>query len=201
MKNNLVAILLITIGTMTCAIADRPYTEFLISQEIGRLGGETEAPSGLIFIAFDGENFRDEQFEMLVHCSRLEWFSADNVKGTADSLRHIASLKYLKRVDIRASGNLVEGLTVLSTDTKLEELYLYDLKVSKPLLKFLGTLSKLQKLHLEMVKVPHKSLPDLQLLSNRCDLYIDELRGLSESDLNSLKIAIRDNKQKHKEER
>ena len=158
-----------------------PYTQRLIAKEVLRLGGDVEAPSQVVFVTFTGKGFRDDHFEMLSHLEDLKWFSCRNVQGTAESLRYLTKLKKLQRLDIHGSGQVVEGLGLLTGSPVIEEVELTDLTLSHTALDAILALPKLRDLNIESVVVPSDSLEKLLRLSRQCEGAID-VTGLSESD-------------------
>lgn len=163
-----------------------PYTQQLIDREIARLGGETEAPSGLVFVAFRGSKFTPQEFEMISHLSQLRWFSASETKGDDSSLRYLKELRSLKRVDVHSSGGVVDGLVHLSGHPTVEEIQLTEVKLSEKSLNALCNMPALKKVELDFVEVPSGSLEFLVRICKKSDLTFGALTGISDDDLQSL---------------
>lgn len=174
---------------LSCPISlqgQMPFTQQLIDREIARLGGETEAPSGLVFVAFRGDRFTSQEFEMISHLTQLRWFSATETKGDDSSLRYLKEVKSLKRVDVHSSGVVVDGLVHLSRHPAVEEIQLTEVKLSKKVLNALCDMPVLKKLELDFVEVPLDSLELLVRICKKCDLTYGSMTGISDDDLQSL---------------
>jgi hypothetical protein len=160
----------------------RPLTHSLISKEIWRLGGDTEAPSRLQFATFSGDKFGPEHFEMLAHLDELEWFSCHDVRGDSTSLRYLSKLPSLVRIDIVKSGKVVEGFEYLDKHPRIESIYLSNLTISRNSLEVISHLPNLKVLEHEDVQFPIDGGEALMLIALRGALGIGELSGIPDEE-------------------
>ena len=108
----------VTFGILAASnqlFAQETMTTSLIRQEVVRCGGEWEGNLNIKLLGFIGKKFTNEHFEMLSHLRGIEWFYCDAIEGDSTQLRWLYDQEHLKRMDLLASGNLVNGLGLMGT--------------------------------------------------------------------------------------
>ncbi len=146
-------------------------TEELIRREIIQLGGDWQGSSEPLLVAFLGEEFNSQHFEMLTHIPTLPYFCADTVaiddfafsclsevhglerlefwncnleSNCWSLLRDNRDLRHLRLLSVTMSD--VEPIELASL-TQLEELELDDMDVSEALIREISTMQNLRRVN------------------------------------------------------
>jgi hypothetical protein len=168
----------------------RPHTHSLISNEIFRLGGETEGPSKLVRVVFQGARFESAHFEMLSHLNDLREFHCNDVRASSSAMRHLEMLPLLERIDINGGVELVNGFKYLKTKACLREITLQNTVIGEESLNAIATVPNLRFLHLDRVTV-HKSAVDvLPKIANKVEVWCTSVDGISEEEKRQLELAL-----------
>ena len=143
-RNLATLICAIIIGCIGNASAQAPYTQRLIRQEILRLDGEWEGDLPKR-ICFTGEKFASDHFEMLAHCTELDWLGFISISECkAEDLKHLGNLQALRRIDFYESDCLLEGLKFLANCRSLTEIRIESKIVDANALNSLASIRSLQ---------------------------------------------------------
>lgn len=179
--------------------AQLTHTQALIEREIVVLGGRSESPNVLVWVEFQGGKFRPQHFEMLSHLTKLRWFSAINVNGNADCLIALKSLPELQRLDLESCGDTVEGITHLANHPSLNEVQIEHAKISRRVIEALQSIPNLRILVLENTEFDPKDWKVLADLCKRCSVDLGEIKGLKESDLETI-VRLNDELQRQRDQ-
>jgi hypothetical protein len=184
-----VVLLTVMLLASDSAHAQLTLTESLIRREVMEFGGDWEGSDRVALLAFVGDRFTNEHFELLSHIRAVEWFHVSNVRASPESLRWLYGQPLLTKLDILESGQMVDGMNLIGTSVlgRLEEVRISDCKLSEENLRDIANMHKLKLLVLEAVEIKSedvhylskcKLLKKLQLISinDIATTAIDELR-------------------------
>jgi len=175
MKFRILCIMLFTLPFLNPAEAQLTYTQDLIREEIIRLGGEWEGSDAVKRICFAGELFKTEHFEMLSHCSGLEWFEAHDIRlCDKDALKHLLQIRSLIRVDLLGAGDLADGLEHIPVKcSKLEEVRVEAKHLSIEAFSALQKVQSLRHLSLEVGSLEREQCELVSRMKQLKYLYIE----------------------------
>lgn len=128
-------------------------TEKLIQREVISLGGQWEGSDSCGLVSFEGKKFAEEHFEMLSHVRGIEWFHANGVDSSADTMRWLYSQDHLIKLDLFDCGELGNGLHFLrrSTLSRLEQFRVSNINLSDRTAESIASMQNLKVLSLEDV--------------------------------------------------
>ena len=171
----ILSIMLFTLPLQNSAEGQLTYTQNLIREEIIRLGGEWEGSDAVKRICFAGESFKTEHFEMLSHCSGLEWFSAHDIRlCEKDALKHLLQIRSLVRVDLLGAGDLANGLEHIPVRcSKLEEVNVEAKHLNMEAFSALQKVQSLRRLSLEVGSLEREQWELLSRMTQLKYLYIE----------------------------
>lgn len=170
----------------------RPHTHSLISQEIFRLGGETEGPSRLVRVVFQGPRFESAHFEMLSHLDQLREFHCNDVQASSSAMRHLEMLPLLERIDIKGGVELVNGFKYLKTQPCLREITLQNTVVGEDSLNAIAMVPNLRFLQLDRVTVHESAVHVLPKIATKVEVSCISVDGISEEEERKLEKALID---------
>ena len=175
MKLRILCIMLFTLPFLNPAEGQLTYTQDLIREEIIRLGGEWEGSDAVKRICFEGELFRTEHFEMLSHCTGLEWFGALDIRlCDKDALKHLLQIRSLIRVDLLGAGDLADGLEHIPVRcSKLKEVNVEAKHLSIEAFSALQKVQSLRRLSLEVGSLEREQWELLSRMRQLTYLYIE----------------------------
>lgn len=168
----------------------RPHTHWLISNEILRLGGETEGPSKLVRVVFRGPAFENAHFEMLSHLHQLREFHCSDVKASSSAMKYLEMLPLLERIDIDGGGDLVNGFRFLKTHASLKEIRLQNTAIAEESLNAIVEIPNLRFLQLDHVTIQQSAVDVLSKIATKVEVWCVALQGISEADETRLENAL-----------
>jgi hypothetical protein len=112
------------------ARANVTVTESLISAEIVRLGATTESPSELKLIAFIGNLFTADHFEMMEHTPNVTFVSIINIPAPATAFDSIKHRKKLTNLEIQGGSFTGDGIGKLRRNSELRRVYISNCTLS-----------------------------------------------------------------------
>ena len=136
-------------------------TEQLIRNEVIRLGGDWESGTKPQLVAFVGDRFDSEHFELLTHLPDLRWLAVTDCDIDCFGLSCISQLARLERIDLTRCRLDLKCFALLKRNRSLREIYLHSVEMDAISMAQLATLHHVEILMMTDLNVNEKMINEL----------------------------------------